>query len=122
MKSVALLPNVLAKQAARDQGAREAWLVDAKGRVTEGASSTAWIVARDGKLITRSLGRDILPGITRSVVIDVIKAQGLGLRGARLHRRGSLRRARGLHYFGEPDRAAGGDASTAVRSATARPG
>jgi D-alanine transaminase len=71
------LPNVLAKQAARDQGAREAWLVDAEGRVTEGASSSAWIVDRDGKLITRSLGRDILPGITRSVVIDVIKAQGL---------------------------------------------
>ena len=68
---------MLAKQAARDQGAREAWLVDAQGRVTEGASSNAWIVSRDGKLITRPLGRDILPGITRSVVLDVIKAQGL---------------------------------------------
>jgi D-alanine transaminase len=43
IKSVALLPNVLAKQAAREQGAREAWLVDAHGRVTEGASSNAWI-------------------------------------------------------------------------------
>src|SRR5476649_2900864 len=77
IKSVALLPNVLAKQAAREQGAREAWLVDAHGRVTEGASSNAWIVSRDGKLITHPLGRDILPGITRSVVIDAIKAQGL---------------------------------------------
>lgn len=77
IKSVALLPNVLAKQAAREQGAREAWLVDAQGRVTEGASSNAWIVTRDGKLITRGLGHDILPGITRSVVIDVAKAQGL---------------------------------------------
>ena len=77
IKSVALLPNVLAKQAAREQGAREAWLVDAQGRVTEGASSNAWIVSRDGKLITHPLGRDILPGITRSVVVDVIKAQGL---------------------------------------------
>lgn len=77
IKSVALLPNVLAKQAAREQGAREAWLVDAEGRVTEGASSTAWIVNRDGKLITRALGHDILPGVTRSVVIDAIKAQGL---------------------------------------------
>jgi len=77
IKSVALLPNVLAKQAARDQGAREAWLVDAEGRVTEGASSNAWIVSRDGVIITRPLGRDILPGITRSVVLDVIKAQGL---------------------------------------------
>jgi D-alanine transaminase len=77
IKSVALLPNVLAKQAARDQGAREAWLVDGDGRVTEGASSNAWIVNRDGKLVTRPLGRDILPGITRSVVLDVIKGQGL---------------------------------------------
>jgi D-alanine transaminase len=74
-----LLPNVLAKQAARDRGAREAWLVDAQGRVTEGASSNAWIVSRDGKLITRQLGPDILPGITRSVVLDVIKAQGLDI-------------------------------------------
>jgi D-alanine transaminase len=78
IKSVALLPNVLAKQAARQQGAREAWLTDAQGRVTEGASSNAWIVDRDGKLITHPLGRDILPGITRSVVIDVLKTQGLG--------------------------------------------
>jgi len=79
IKSVALLPNVLAKQAAREQGAREAWLVDAQGRVTEGASSNAWIVSRDGKLITRPLGHDVLPGITRSVVLDVVKAQGLEL-------------------------------------------
>ena len=50
-----------------------------QGRVTEGASSNAWIVSRDGKLITRPLGRDILPGITRSVVLDVIAAQGLTL-------------------------------------------
>ena len=77
IKSVSLLPNVLAKQAARDQGAREAWLVDSKGRITEGASSNVWIVTRDGVLITRPLGRDILPGITRSVVMDVVKAQKL---------------------------------------------
>ena len=77
IKSVALLPNVLAKQTAREQDAREAWLVNAKGRITEGSSSSAWIVSRDGKLITHPLGEDILPGITRSVVIDMIKAQGL---------------------------------------------
>jgi D-alanine transaminase len=77
IKSVALLPNVLAKQAARDQGGREAWLVDAQGRVTEGASSNAWIVSRDGKLITHPIGNDILSGITRSVVLDMVSAQGL---------------------------------------------
>jgi D-alanine transaminase len=79
IKSVALLPNVLAKQTAREQGAREAWLVDAQGRVTEGASSNAWIVARDGKIVTHPLGDDILPGVTRAVVLDVIKAQGLAV-------------------------------------------
>jgi len=77
IKSVALLPNVLAKQTARDQGAREAWLVDAQGRITEGASSNAWIVSRDGKLVTHPLGRDILAGVTRSVVVDMLTAQGL---------------------------------------------
>ena len=77
IKSVALLPNVLAKQTAREQGAREAWLVDGDGRITEGASSNAWIVAHDGKILTHPLGHDVLPGITRSVVLDVIKAQGL---------------------------------------------
>jgi D-alanine transaminase len=77
IKSVALLPNVLAKQSAREQGAREAWLTDAKGRITEGASSNAWIVNRDGKVVTHPLGHDILPGVTRAVVIDVIKKQGL---------------------------------------------
>ena len=77
IKSVALLPNVLAKQTAREQGAREAWLTDAKGRRTEGASSNAWIVSRDGKVVTHPLGHDVLPGVTRAVVIDVIKKQGL---------------------------------------------
>ncbi len=78
IKSVALLPNVLAKQRAREQGSREAWLVDAQGRVTEGASSNAWIVTRDGTLVTRPLQTGILPGITRSVVIDLIAREGLG--------------------------------------------
>jgi D-alanine transaminase len=77
IKSVSLLPNVLAKETARERGAREAWLVDGAGCVTEGASSNAWIVSRDGKLITRPLGQDILPGITRYVVVDMVKAQGL---------------------------------------------
>jgi D-alanine transaminase len=77
IKSVSLLPNVLAKQAARDKGAREAWLVDKDGFVTEGASSNAWIVSRDGKLLTRAINTGILTGITRTVLLEVIKAQGL---------------------------------------------
>ena len=79
IKSISLLPNVLAKQAAREQGAREAWFVDRQGRVTEGASSNAWIVSRDGKVVTRALDHAVLQGVTRTVLIDVIRAQGLKL-------------------------------------------
>jgi len=79
IKSVSLLPNVLAKHAARDRGAREAWLVDPKGFVTEGASSNAWIVTADRKLLTRPTDHAILRGITRTVVLDVLRAQGLVL-------------------------------------------
>jgi D-alanine transaminase len=79
IKSVSLLPNVLAKQAAREQGAREAWFVDRHGHVTEGSSSNAWIVSKEGKVITRPADRGILRGVTRSVLIDVIAAQGLEL-------------------------------------------
>ena len=79
IKSVSLLPNVLAKQAAREQGAREAWFVDKQGFVTEGSSSNAWIVTRDGKLVTRQADHAILKGITRTVVLEVMEAQGLKL-------------------------------------------
>jgi D-alanine transaminase len=77
IKSVSLLPNVLAKQAAHDQGAREAWFIDKNGHITEGSSSNAWIVTRDGRLLTHPVGRDILTGITRTVLLDVIRAQGV---------------------------------------------
>jgi D-alanine transaminase len=79
IKSVSLLPNVLAKQRAREQGAREAWFVDTEGRITEGSSSNAWIVTRNGKVVTRQADHGILKGITRTVVLDVIAAQGLTL-------------------------------------------
>jgi D-alanine transaminase len=79
IKSVSLLPNVLAKQIAREQGAREAWFVDAKGFVTEGSSSNAWIVTRDRKLVTRPADQAILRGISRTVLLEAIKAQGLVL-------------------------------------------
>src|SRR5262249_41091403 len=71
--------NVLAKQAAREQGAKEAWFVDRGGHVTEGSSSNAWIVTKAGKVVTRPADNGILRGITRTVLIDVIRAQGLEL-------------------------------------------
>jgi D-alanine transaminase len=71
IKSISLLPNVLAKQAAREAGAFEAWLVDKEGRITEGASTTAWIVDANGRLRTRRLDVDILPGVTRASLLRV---------------------------------------------------
>ena len=71
IKTVGLLPNVLAKQGAREQGAYEAWLVDRDGNVTEGASTNAWIVNARGVLVTRHADAAILRGVTRMVLLDV---------------------------------------------------
>lgn len=79
IKAISLLPNVLARQAAREQGAYEAWLVDRDGYVTEGAASNAWIVTRDGRLVTHPTGIAILTGITRQVVLEVIASLQLKL-------------------------------------------
>jgi D-alanine transaminase len=79
IKSVSLLPNVLAKQAAKEQGAKEAWFVGQDGYVTEGSSSNAWIISGDGKVITRPAEHGILRGVTRTVLLNVLKAQGLEL-------------------------------------------
>ena len=79
IKSVNLLANVLAKQAAREEGAYEAWLVDKDGLVTEGSSTTAWIVNADGELVTRPLDNHILHGITRKTVAAVAKALSIPL-------------------------------------------
>jgi D-alanine transaminase len=83
IKSTSLLPNVLAKQQAREAGAYEAWLVDGEGFVTEGASSNAWIVAADGALVTRPLGQEILPGITRARVLAIAAAKNLSVQERR---------------------------------------
>jgi D-alanine transaminase len=79
IKSISLLPNVLAKQAAREQGAREAWFVDAEGFVTEGSSSNAWIVTAQGEVVTRPVDHGILAGISRAVVLDTLSALELTL-------------------------------------------
>ncbi len=74
IKSTQLLPAVLAKQIAKEAGAKEAWLVDAAGFVTEGASSNAWIVTKDDKLVTRPAEFGILRGVTRGVVMRLIES------------------------------------------------
>jgi D-alanine transaminase len=78
IKTVMLLPAVLAKEAAKSEGAREAWFVDEDGFVTEGASSNAWIVTRGGVVITRQIDPAILAGVTRATLIDVLKEENLG--------------------------------------------
>ena len=77
IKTVGLLPNALAKQKARAAGAVEAWFVDDLGFVTEGSSSNAWIVDSDGRLRTRDTNANILRGVTRLGVLDIIRREGL---------------------------------------------
>ncbi|KUO55219.1 MAG: D-amino acid aminotransferase [Alphaproteobacteria bacterium BRH_c36] len=77
IKTVMLLPAVLAKEQALAAGADEAWLVDTDGFVTEGASSNAWIVNADGQLQTRALSPALLAGVTRHTTLDVAAAIGL---------------------------------------------
>lgn len=79
IKSVSLLPNVLAKQSAVEAGAYEAWMVDREGRVTEGSSTNAWIVTADNTLVTRNANHAILNGITRMTLLQVAQAEGIGL-------------------------------------------
>ncbi|HWA00790.1 MAG TPA: D-amino-acid transaminase [Caulobacterales bacterium] len=73
LKTVGLLPNVLARQAAKEQGAFEAWFVDSDGYVTEGTASNAWIVDAQGRLRTRELSNRILHGVTRAALIEIAR-------------------------------------------------
>jgi len=77
IKSVALLPNVLARQAAAEQGAFEAVLVDGAGMVTEGAASSFWIVDEAGAIRLPHLGEHILPGCTRAALLAELEHEGV---------------------------------------------
>ncbi len=75
IKTTSLLPNILAKQAAREAGGFEALLVDENGYVTEGSSTNIWMVDNKGTLITRSTNDNILSGITRAALKDIAEKQ-----------------------------------------------
>ena len=77
IKTVNLLPNVLAKQNARERGAFEVFMVDELGLVTEGGSSNAWIVDKDGRLRTRDIQANILRGITREAILTLAREHDL---------------------------------------------
>jgi D-alanine transaminase len=78
IKSINLLAQVLAKQAAKEAGAQEAWLVE-DGFVTEGGSSSAFIVTKEGSIVVRPLSNAILPGITRKSLLRLSKEDGIAL-------------------------------------------
>ena len=78
IKSINLLAQVLAKQAAKEAGAQEAWLVE-DGFVTEGGSSSAFIVTKQGSIVVRPLSQAILPGITRKSLLRLSQDSGIAL-------------------------------------------
>lgn len=77
VKTVGLLPNVLARQAAKEEGAQEAIFVEPDGTVKEGAATNVWIVDGNGTLRTRHADHGILRGITRTTLADVAGAIGI---------------------------------------------
>ena len=79
IKTVGLLPNVLAKQAARERGAYECLMYDEMGLITEGASTNAWIVDEDGRLRTRDTQANILRGVTREAILKLVQAESIEL-------------------------------------------
>ncbi|NBJ11819.1 D-amino-acid transaminase [Microvirga arsenatis] len=78
VKSINLLAQVLAKQAAKEAGAQEAWMVE-DGYVTEGGSSSAFIVTTGGSIVVRPLSQAILPGITRKSLLRLSQEDGIPL-------------------------------------------
>ncbi|WP_108660426.1 D-amino-acid transaminase [Acuticoccus kandeliae] len=77
IKTTGLLAQVLAKEGAKRAGAKEAWMFDKEGYVTEGGSSNAWIVTADGTLVTRPAESGILKGITRAAILDFAGREGI---------------------------------------------
>ena len=75
IKSISLLPNVLAKDAARIRNAAEAWLT-LDGMITEGASSNAWIVDANGTIVTHPVDDAILKGVTRTTLVGLLRSAG----------------------------------------------
>jgi D-alanine transaminase len=77
IKTIGLLPNVLARQKAKEQGAKEAWLLDQAGCITEGAATNAWIITQAGVVVTRFAEQGILRGVTRTTLLEALADLGL---------------------------------------------
>jgi D-alanine transaminase len=85
IKTVQLLPNCMAKQQALEAGVFDAIFVSAEGVVREGTSSNLFI-AKNGALVTHPLNHQILPGITRQVIMDVCRDEGIAVQERFYHR------------------------------------
>ena len=120
IKSVALLAQVLAKQAAAEAGAGEAWMIE-DGKVTEGGSSSAFILTQDDVLVTRQNGSAILPGCTRKAVVALAEERQLRVEERAFSDRGGAGGQGSLHHQRHRVRAGGGHASTARPSPMANP-
>ena len=77
IKTVGLLAASMAKQAALDAGAEDAWMLDEDGKITEGTSNNAYIITMDGTIVTRGLSQAILHGITRRAVLRLAEENNL---------------------------------------------
>lgn len=84
IKSTGLLPNILAKQAAREAGAFEAILVDEDGYITEGSSTNVWVVTEDGDIVTRPITDNILAGITRARIKIIAEKLKISIKDAKI--------------------------------------
>ena len=120
IKSVALLAQVLAKQAAAEAGAGEAWMIE-DGKVTEGGSSSAFILTKDDVLVTRQNSSAILPGCTRKAVVALAEERQLRVEERPFTVEEALAAKEAFITSAILVRAGGGDASTARPSPTASP-
>ena len=86
IKTLNLLPPVLAKQKAVESGCDEAWMIDSEGYITEGSSSNAWILSNN-KLITTPANNSILKGITRTSLINALNKKKIKFEERRFNKK-----------------------------------
>lgn len=76
IKTTQLLAQSLAKMIAQDAGYDDAWMIDDDGNITEGSSNNVWLFKGD-RLFIRPLNNEILPGITRQTLLDILDEVGV---------------------------------------------
>jgi len=76
LKSLNFLNNILARMEAKARGADEGLMLNDKGHITEGTVCNLFLVLQR-RLLTPSLGSGVLPGITREIILEIAKSQGI---------------------------------------------